>query len=241
MRIIPGIIIAALSLVSMTSCAQTESKSGTDADIGFIPDTTTLEKGKKYNPSDSVKNYNGESNALFVFVGEMITVKQLPSQFGDFNETFKARYSILQKLEGVFAEDTIEFLVFDHYGRPPFSKYKKVLLFVYADSGTYVHEKYMYNPVYQTKDGRWAGPYAIQDYGHDFNKNTLVKPVKLEFPEEASIHANDSLTDADWQHRFPEPYFRRAKGRAIVVYGNYVEELVKLKKDGFLKARSMSN
>ena len=91
---------------------------------------------------------------------------------------FKAKYAILEKVYGNFPYDTIEFVAYDHYGIPPFSKFKNVLLYVGADSGTYYHENYLYNDVYKTKSGRWAGSYA-GDYKHACNKHTKIKPVKI--------------------------------------------------------------
>ncbi|QEC44704.1 hypothetical protein [Pseudobacter ginsenosidimutans] len=131
MNIASGILFATLSLAALTGYSQTGVTS---------PD---MKETKRYKPADSVRNYNGGYNKLFAFVGEMITVDQLPYQPGEFDESFKAKYRILQKVYGKFEGDTIEFLVFDHYGRPPFTRYKNVLLYVFADSGTYVHEKYM--------------------------------------------------------------------------------------------------
>ncbi|WP_444932602.1 hypothetical protein [Microbulbifer sp. JTAC008] len=59
-------------------------------------------------------------------------------------------------------------------------------------------------------------PYAAYDYAHSYNKNTKIKPVKIEFPE---------------------PYYKIEGSSAVVVYGNYIDKLFLLKKNGILKAR----
>jgi hypothetical protein len=133
-------------------------------------------------PRSFVKNYGiNDTNRLFVFVGEKLSVEPLPHERGSMDNGFKAKYAILKKIYGNFPQDTIEFVAYDHYGTPPFSKFKNALLYVSADSGTYYHQKYMYNDVYKTKDGRWAGTYAGGDYKHAYNKHTKIKPIKIDF------------------------------------------------------------
>lgn len=192
-------------------------------------------------PRSFVKNYGTyDSNRLFAFVGEKLSVKPLPLKRGSMNNGYKAKYAILKKVYGNFPEDTIEFIAYDHYGIPPFSKSKNVLLYVSADSGTYYHQKYMYNNVYKTKDGRWAGIYAVDDYKHAYNKHTRIKPVKIDFAERV-VFPTKVIDDEGKQliYLYPKPYFKTVGDSAIVIYGNYVEELFALKKTGILTARGL--
>lgn len=192
-------------------------------------------------PRSFVKNYGINDNTrLFTFVGEKISVEPLPHQQGSRDNGFKAKYIILQKVFGDFPEDTIEFVAYDHYGSPDFSKFKNVLLFVSADSGTYYHQKYLYNDVYKTKSGRWAGPYSSEDYRHAYNKHTKIKPMKIEFGEKVSFPI-EMIDEEGRQIRFsyPKPYFKTAGDSALAVYGNYVEELFTLRKTGILTARGL--
>ena len=187
-----------------------------------------------------MKNYNGESNKLFAFVGQKISVDNLPYREGLMDGGFKAKYKILQKVFGNFSQDTIEFVAYDHYGVPPFSKFDNVLLFVSADSGTYYHQKYMYNDVYLTKDGKWAGCYAEKDYEHDYNKNTRVKPIIIDFAKEVSYPTKIIRSDSQVVIvNYPKPYFKTIGDKAIAVYGNYVDDLFILKRDGYLTARRL--
>jgi len=190
-------------------------------------------------PKDTT-NENEKKNTLFVFVGEKLDFTELPYEKGSMDGSFKAKYKILQRVYGNYPSDTIEFVAYDHYGIPAFSKYKNVLLFVSEYKGKYYHEKYQYNDVYKTKDGRWAGSYAEYDYGHSYNKNTTVKPEKIEFAEEVSYPTK--IKDSDGKEielSYPEPYFKIAGDKAIAVYGNYIEDLFKLKKEGVLTAREL--
>lgn len=200
------------------------------------------EIGVKNNPVDYVKNYNGEDNRLFAFVGQKILVEILPHREGSMDGGFKAKYKILQKVFGDFSQDTIEFVAYDHYGVPSFSKFENVLLYVSADSGTYFHQKYMYNDVYKTKDDRWAGSYAILDYKHGNNKKVKIKPIKIDFQNPVVYPLEEIRESGDTvQLAYPKPYFKTTNNGAIVVYGNYVEELFMLKRDGFFTARNIFN
>lgn len=195
---------------------------------------------KKNNPIDYVKNYNGDNNKLLAFVGQKITLDNLPHREGSMDGGFKAKYKILQKVFGNFSQDTIEFVAYDHYGIPPFSQFDNVLLFVSADSGTYYHQKYMFNDVYLTKEGKWAGSYAEEDYGHDYNKKTRVKPIIINFEKEVSYPTKIMKSDSQVVSvRYSKKYFKTIGDKAIPVYGNYVEDLFILKRDGYLTAREL--
>lgn len=188
-----------------------------------------------------VKNYGtGHNNPLFAFVGEKISIEPLPYKQGSMDNGFKAKFAIIKKIYGSFPEDTIEFLVYDHYGTPAFSNFKNVLLYVSADSGIYYHQKYLYNDVYQTKDGRWAGTYADDDYAHTYNKRTKIRPVKIEFAEKVGYPLE--LTDTEGNQlvfSVTEPFYKKVGDSAIAVYGNYAEDLFDLKKTGVLTAREL--
>jgi hypothetical protein len=192
-------------------------------------------------PRSFIRNYGANDNKkLFAFVGQKIWVEPLPSRQYSFDNGFKAKYLILEKVFGDFLTDTIEFVAYDHYGIPPFSKFENVLLYVSSDSGTYYQQKYMYNDVYKTKDGRWAGTYAWDDYEHENNKRTKVKPIKIEFAEPVYYllkminEEGDTLT-----RKLPKPYFRTVGDTAFALYGNYVKDLFVLKRDGYLTAREI--
>ena len=197
--------------------------------------TQTLE-----NPRDLVRNYNGENNRLFVFVGHKISVDPLPYKQGSMDVGFKAKFLVVEKVFGNFSHDTIEFAAYDHYGTPLFANFNDVLLFVSADSGTYYHQKYQYNDVYKTKDGHWAGPYPYVDYEHELNKTTKIKPTKIDFAQPVYYQLTKITEQGDTLRRsLPKPYFKTVGDSALAVYGNYVNELFILKRDGVLTAREI--
>jgi len=185
-------------------------------------------------------NENERKNRLFVFIGEKIEVKALPRKSGDFDNGFRARYKVLLPVYGHYAADTIEFNAYDHYGTPPFSSYKNVMLFVSEEKGKYYHEKYQFFDVYKTKNGRWASPYAEDDYQHAYNNHTTVKPEKIEFAAEVAYPLK--IKDSQGKEvilSYPRPYFKTTGDKAVAVYGNYTEDLFRLKKEGVLTAREL--
>ncbi|MFT3705130.1 MAG: hypothetical protein QM802_22375 [Agriterribacter sp.] len=200
-----------------------------------------------------------KKDSLYVFVGEKIEVKEWPQPKtiesidttivnGDtiiskrvslsMDSRFIARYKILQQVYGTFKSDTIEFLAFDHYGTPAFSKYKYVMLFVTNYNGKLYHEKYQYFDVYKTKSGRWASSYKVGDYEHDYNKSTTVKPELIDFVKQVSYNIKGRSKE-DIDYLFPSPYFKIVGQKAVAVWGNYVAQLFELKKGGILKARGI--
>jgi hypothetical protein len=184
-----------------------------------------------------------EKNRLFVFVGEKISVTafdaKVPQGTIIMDNAFNAKYKVIENVFGLYDNDTIEFEVYDHYGDPPFSKFEFALLYVSkGEDGKWYHEKYMYSDVYRTVDGRWAGPYQSQDYNHDFNKNTTVKPEPVSFKHPVSFNIGKLDNEVILEY-YPEPYYTIKDGKAYVKMGNYIEDLFKLKRDGYLKARGL--
>ena len=187
---------------------------------------------------------------LLVFVGEIINIKRLPktSEYQyivDF--AYSAKYKVIQVVLGEYHYDTIEFEAHDHYGIPSFSKYKNVLLYLSQDSnGKWIQQKYLYSAVYQTTEGRWAGPFDLQDYSDVKNKNINIKPEIIPFKDSIYLDIKWTLfykpkiskkTRDMW---YPSPYYLIRGDSALVKMGNYVEELILLKKNGVLEARGIT-
>ena len=209
----------------------------------------------------SLANAFGQTHrdSLIVFVGEIIEVKYSPEEKKEepidtiiegadtsyfrhvsisMDSRYVAKYKILQLIHGTYKTDTIEFLAFDHYGKPGFSKYKNVLLFVSIDNGKLYHVKYQYFPLYLDKNGKWASPYPSGDYNHPFKDSITVKPQIIEFVNEVSFPI-DKLPKDEIKSWYPKPFYTIKNKRAIAVYGNYVNELFILKQQTILKARGI--
>jgi hypothetical protein len=121
---------------------------------------------------------------------------------------------------------------------PAFSKYNTVLLFVSDYNGKLYHEKYQYFDLYMTESGKWASPYSSNDYNHPFKDSITVKPEQIPFTDKVfySVEKMQKKLIREW---FPKPYYKIEKKRAVAIYGNYVEDLFKLKQQTILKARGI--
>jgi hypothetical protein len=181
---------------------------------------------------------NEKKNTLFIFVGEKIEVNKLPQDERSMDNGFLAKYKVLDKFYGNYLKDTIEFKAFDHYGDPSFSNHKYVLLFLSFANGQFYHEKYQYFDLYKTKNDKWASSYSVEDYTHEYNKETEIKPEKIEFSKDVyyKLNRKDKAFLDIW---YPVPYYQIEKDSAKAIYGNYIPELFKLKRNGVLKAREL--
>lgn len=173
---------------------------------------------------------NEKNNTLFAFVGEKIHITSLPEEEGSMDGCVKATYRVLVPVYGNYDKDTISFIAYDHFGRFNFGRSRHALLYVSKYKGIYYHEKYQFTAVYRTKNGRWAG-----DGSWDYRDSSSIKPEKIDFIEEEVHHffiteENGTLYDMGYD----TPYFRR-EDHPPVIYGNYIEQLFELKKNGALR------
>ena len=181
-----------------------------------------------------------EEPNLYVFVGQKISLEEFEPELEEdefvMDALFRARYKVIKQVYNSLPTDTLKFIAPDHYGVPAFSNFEHVLLYVVKTSKGYIHEKYLYSPVYKTIDGDWAGPYEARDYNHSFNKETSIEPVRIEWQTPPSFEY-EKVSTKKLKERFPVPYYQVDDKTVTVIFGNYVQELFRLKKNGFLKAR----
>jgi hypothetical protein len=180
------------------------------------------------------------SETLLVFVGRKLDLKpvsnETPPGFVSLDLKYFARYQILHVLCGVYPSDTIAFEVYDHYGTPAFAEFETVLLYVSRYGDRLVHQKYMYDPVYETIAGDWAGcgdPYAL-----DKEHRGGVRATPVRFKTEVSFPIAN-LTDAQARQAYPSEYFERRGTRVVCTAGASIQDLFAIKRDGFLRARGI--
>ncbi|WP_405265699.1 hypothetical protein [Cellulophaga sp. Ld12] len=133
--------------------------------------------------SASVKNesefkINDDSINLYAFIGEKISIEEfdpnenntqitIDSISGDtirkvrhvMDYGFRNKFKVVRNVFNELKTDTIEFVAYDHYGRPSFEKYENVMLYISLnmEKGHYYHQKYQYDPVEKSKNGAWRG------------------------------------------------------------------------------------
>jgi hypothetical protein len=176
---------------------------------------------------------------VYVFVGEKIKVENGEPYCDDrflLDSKFRATYKIVQQVIGNYSKDTITFTVFDHYGLPAFSKYNNALLFVSEYCGRLYHEKYQFFEVYKTADGRWASPGDPYRYDNYHRKDLQAKNIC--FADSVWFDVS-RMPKPIMERQYPAPYYKIEGTKAIPVMGAYLDDLVRVKKDGVLKARKI--
>lgn len=197
-----------------------------------------------------------EKDSLFVFTGKRISIKKVkefkdketlidslvvndsliyietPNVIQDYK--FKGKIKILKQFKGNLNLDKIEFDLYNHYGKPNLSKSNIYLFFVIKIDGKFQMLKYAHHQVYKTGNGKLAIPYDRNEYRNQKSELLKIEPEKMEFNKvpKFRIYKDDSKY---WIERtYPKPYYRIEKNKAIPIYGNYIEDYIKLRLNGTL-------
>ncbi|MCG2432103.1 hypothetical protein [Aequorivita xiaoshiensis] len=198
-----------------------------------------------------------EKDSLFVFTGKRVSIKKVkefkdketlidsiivndsliyietPNVIQDYK--YKAKFKIIEQFKGDLPDKKIEFDLYNHYGKPKLSKSNTFLLFVIKIDGEFQLLKYAHHRVYETDNGKFAIPYDKNEYRNQKGPSLKIKPKKINFKQvpEFRIYKDDS---PDWVKRtYPKPYYRIEKNKAIPIFGNYIEDYIKLRLNGTLK------
>lgn len=195
-------------------------------------------------------------NSLIVFIGEKISLERDTNEkmFGidtiingqdtifkgwqKLDSKYDAKYKVLEKIHGHYDRDTIDFVLYDHEGNPDVAAYNTVMLFVSKHEDVLYHEKYQYFPMYKTTEGRWASPYSVQDYNHAYKDSISVKPEIIPFKDEVYFSVIHLHPEKIAKIYSPQ-YFEIRDRKAYTRYGNYPDDLFKLKLQTVLKARGI--
>lgn len=130
----------------------------------------SLKRSSEFIMNDATVN-------LFAFIGEKISVDEfdpnenniqieIDSIYGDtirkvtyvMDNGFKFKYRVLKNVFNELRTDTIEFVAYNHYGRPSFEQYENVILYISLnEEGKYYQQKYQFDPVEKSKNGTWKG------------------------------------------------------------------------------------
>jgi hypothetical protein len=162
---------------------------------------------------------------LFSFVGEKIEVIEIPSEHDGWTRSYKAKYKVLQTVYGCYAGDIIEFKLRDHEGFLAFSFFKNSLFFLEEANGEFIFTNDFFD-VYRTKNDRWAGIAAnISDTGK-------MKPQLIDYADPVDYNVVVLYNNRYTVHRnLPDHLFATDGDKKYAIYGNYVEDLFRLKTD----------
>jgi hypothetical protein len=178
---------------------------------------------------------------LIAFVGRRLSVREVKSKpkrnVIQFDAEYRVRAEVLQLVFGKYTAKEMEFSSFVHVGQPAFRTDEFGLVYVSRYKGRLVQQKYLFQPVYRTSDGRWAAcgdPYARIAYvhRHDVKAEPIAfsPPVTFDTRKRAEGRAFPS---------FQAPFFRIENDTATCLMGNYPTELFRVMAEGYLKARGV--
>jgi hypothetical protein len=180
-----------------------------------------------------------ENPELYVFVGEVIEVKEIEEAYYcnriPFDSKYKAKLKILDNVYGSFSKDTIVFNAYDHYGKPNFANFKNVLIYVAKHCDTLYHQKYQFSPAYQI-EGKWASTFNNSRKKNNDLYRQKAKPMK--FDESVFFVVNNQVSDSLINVRLKKPYFSRKDSVFKPLYGNYVEDIFEIMKQTYFKESS---
>lgn len=135
---------------------------------------------------------------------------------------FWGTYRVVKPLQGNVPTGDIEFAAYDHYGDPPFGRFRNVLLFVWRAGDAFEHDKYNFHAVFETRDGRWAvcgNPFARNKEG--------LHARRIAFKASSAVDVSDLKRNERYLY-FPEKDFRHHGGRVSCRgKGAYVEDVMK--------------
>lgn len=174
---------------------------------------------------------------LLAFVGRRIEV-QPRSDPSSMDESFEARYEVLEVVFGEFSGREISFRVWDHYGPPPFTEYEGVLLYLSRDQDGWFHQKYLYNPVFRNDLGQWAGCGGHLELVAKFHKLEVPSAVPMRFRPDAEFNLS-SVAPKDLDEVFPPRHYERRGNKAVCRTGASLGDLFDLRRRGVLTARGV--
>lgn len=182
-----------------------------------------------------------EPSAFYIFIGEKIEMTFKPDPYYCNVVTldggaFECTYKINKSLYGNYSLDKISFKAYDHYGRPQFSNFKNVMLFVGEYCGNLYHTKYQFFDVYKTKKGKWASPGNPYKYDK-YVKDKTVKAQKIKFDKDVWIDLSEMYNQDKEEYKLP--YYKVIGDKAFPLMGIYVDELIEIKKSTVLKERNI--
>lgn len=161
--------------------------------------------------NDSFYLDNEEVN-LFAFVGQKISIvefnpndEKVGEKFYDsisgetvtkksyiMDRGFRCRYKIVKNVFNDPKVDTIDFVAYDHYGKPRFSEYDTVLLYVSKskDGSYYLHQKYQFDYLEQNSNGIF---YGYQYDRVERKKKTIFKNKRIASIENLFVEKKEEV------------------------------------------------
>lgn len=176
--------------------------------------------GKKISVEEFDPNLNNEEITIDSITGEKTIKTRYIMDYG-----YIAKYLLIENVFNNLNRDTIEFLAYDHYGRPGFEDYDTVLLYISKSKNEehYFHQKYQYDQMFTDKKGRYytypkflGTMYsAYKDSLNGFNSD--IKNVKYPI---------NHIDKENLEVYYPKKFYSYKDGFAYPTKGVYLNEII---------------
>jgi hypothetical protein len=182
---------------------------------------------------------DGDTANLVVFIGRRISVQAVEPKKDEiqFDREFRVRVEVLDMVYGKYGPKEMEFSSFVHVGPPAFANEEFGLVYVSREEERFIQQKYLFQPVFRTSDGRWAGcgdPYDGLPEMHRHGVKAL--PISFNPPVTFSISKERGRHSPSY---FQAPFFKVEGDVATCLMGNYPAELYKVMAEGYLMYRGV--
>jgi hypothetical protein len=116
------------------------------------------------DPDVDIADFNnrivGDPGQTIAFVGEKIAVQEddyvCPENRICMDVRYRARYRIVELLEGKVDGDVIDFVAFDHYGYPNFARADRPVIYLVQIDDELYHHKYSFDVLHPLRSGGYA-------------------------------------------------------------------------------------
>ena len=228
MNTIHIIILALLSSI-LINCNSASAKKITNSSFSNADDSKNLYAfiGEKISVEEFNPNTNNEvKNKIFdEESGDSIDVVQKNFVM---DNAFRCKYKVIKNIFNKLPSDTIEFLAYDHYGRPNFSERDSVILYISKskEDNHYFHQKYQYDAVLKGKDGNY---YSYPKFSKDLKDMKYAKENIKGFVTNFKNEKFDlkNLNSDVIKIYYPRKFYKIQNDFAIPTKGIYLDELIK--------------
>lgn len=213
------IILSIFSLFLLWSCSLKQ----TNSIKPIINDSINLFAfvGKKISVTEFDPNENKIEKIIDAETGDTIITERYVMDYG-----FKCKYLVIINIYNKLNKDTIEFIAYDHYGRPGFENYDTVLLYISkSENGDYYfHRKYQFDEIFKNKKGyyytypKFLGtmytPYKDSLSGFDIDLKQKKFPI-------------GHLSKETLIQYYPKEFYKIEDSTAYPIRGISLEEMIK--------------
>ena len=182
-----------------------------------------------------------------VFVGRLISIQEVPPEACrttpdgmqecpvPFDQGYRARYKVLQRISGRFDGDEVQFTAYSHRGFPAMALHPQAVLFVARRDGESFLHRYQGYAVHPTTDGGWAHCGDLDGRRGDDAPTPGFGPQAFA-TDFGSARQLDEDVD---QGRFPRDVFSIENDRIVCPRGLALADLHEAVRTGVMKARGV--